>query len=526
MIDALTINFILIILSLIYFSMALTIYFVRKQKYLLYYSLTFVTLTFVYLLLFLQQNFPDWISFILMNSLLVISQIFVVIGVRSLYKQKPFVPRFLILFVVLVLLMTYYTYFDFNINARIIVISIGVSLYLLDNLLFVYRHSNEVIPTINKSIKIITVISAINWLSRIFFALYRNVEVKYLVDQGSTTSIYYIIALISMSVWFALYILLETSQSVYDLRQKNEELSKLALIDNLTQLANRHYFDHDIEFLIAISNRNKSKLSMLMVDLDRFKLVNDTFGHLVGDDVLRRAAQILRESVRLSDRIYRWGGEEFVIVIPETDNAQAGVVAEKICQNFRKAQFDVIGNITVSIGVASYDKDEPIEAWFKRVDLALYQAKQTGRNRWVSWLDDESLPEHFVRFNWSSDFESGNQEIDNDHKLLAMYVNNLHDLVINHYPIDTIHESINKMSEHIKTHFMREEYIISRFGFEDLNNHRSIHQRLLGEYEIILKKTINGDISLAAFMSFLVEKVLIHHILDDDKKFFDILKKG
>ena len=119
MIDALTINFILIILSLIYFSMALTIYFVRKQNYLLYYSLTFVTLTFVYLLLFLQQNFPDWISFILMNSLLVISQMFVVIGVRSLYKQKPFVPRFLILFVVLVLLMTYYTYFDFNINGEL-----------------------------------------------------------------------------------------------------------------------------------------------------------------------------------------------------------------------------------------------------------------------------------------------------------------------------------------------------------------------------------------------------------------------
>ncbi|NTW91480.1 MAG: hypothetical protein HGA35_06100, partial [Erysipelotrichaceae bacterium] len=233
MIDALTINFILVILSLIYFLMSITIYFVRKEKYLLYYSLTFITLTFVYLLLFFQQVFPDWISFILMNSLVVISQIFVVIGVRSLYKQKPFVPRFFILFVILVLLMAYFTYINFNINVRIIVISIGVSLYLLDNLLFVYRHSNEVIPTINKSIKIITVISAINWLSRIFFALYRNVEVKYLVDQGSTTSIYYLIALISMSIWFAMYILLETSQSVYDLKQKNDELSKLALIDNL-----------------------------------------------------------------------------------------------------------------------------------------------------------------------------------------------------------------------------------------------------------------------------------------------------
>lgn len=526
MIDALTVNFVLVILSFIYFLMALAIYFVRKQKYLFYYSLTFITLAIVYSLLFLQQKFPDWISFILMNGLVVLSQIFVIAGIRLLYKQKPFVPRLFIVFALFILTITYYTYIDFNINARIIAISVFSALHLFDVLLFVNRHKDEVIPTINKSVRIITIISIIIWLSRIIFAINSDLSIKYLVDQGSSTSVYYIVALISMSVWFALYVLLETSQSVYDLALKNDELSKLALIDNLTQLANRHYFDHDIEFLTAITNRNKSKMSMLMVDLDRFKLVNDTFGHLVGDDVLRRAAQILRESVRLSDRIYRWGGEEFVIVIPETGNEQAGHVAEKICENFRNAEFEVIGNITVSIGVASYDKEEPLEDWFKRVDLALYQAKQTGRDRWVSWLDDESLPEHFVRFIWSSEFESGNDEIDNDHKMLAMYVNNLHDLVINLYPIDTIHESIYKMSEHIKAHFMREEYIISKFGYTDLNNHRSIHQRLLGEYEIILKKTINGDISLAAFMSFLVEKVLMHHILDDDKKFFDIVKKG
>jgi len=524
MIDALTVNFILVILSIIYFLMALTIYFVRKESYLFYYSLTFITLTVVYLLLFLQQKFPDWISFILMNSLVIISQIFIVVGIRSLYKQKPFVPRFVILFILFIIFMIYFTYIDFNINARIITISIIVAIYLLDNYLFVLRYSNEVIPIVNSSVIIITIISIFNWLSRVYFALNRNIEVKYLVDQGSTTAVYYVIALITMSIWFALYVLLETSQSVYEVSQKNIELSKLALIDNLTKLANRHYFDHDIEFLIAISNRNKSKISMLMIDLDRFKLVNDTYGHLVGDDVLVQSSQILRDSVRMSDRVYRWGGEEFVIIIPETNNEQAGLVAEKICQNFREAHFDVIGNITVSIGVASYDKDEPIEDWFKRVDLALYQAKQTGRNRWVSWLDDESLPQHFYRFVWTKEYESGNREIDQDHLMLANQVNKLHDLIVNGYPIDTIHDFISVLTKHIREHFVREEAIILSKGFVNYMEHRSIHNRLLSEYEIILKKALNGDISLAAYMSFLVEKVLIHHILEDDKQYFDVVK--
>lgn len=504
--------------------MSITIYFVRKEKYLFYYSLTFIMLTFVYIFLFYQQLFPDWISFILMNILVIFSQILIIISIRSLYKQKVFVPRLFILFALLIISLIYYTYIDFSINARIIITSVFSSLYLLDVLLFVNRHKSEVIPSISKSVKIITVISIVNWMSRIFFALSSDINIRYLIDQGSSTSIYYIIALISMSVWFALYILLEASQSIYDLQLKNNELSKLALIDNLTQLANRHYFDHDIEFLIAISNRNQSKLSMLMVDLDRFKLVNDNFGHLVGDDVLKQAAEILRDSVRSSDRVYRWGGEEFVIVIPETDNVHAGVVAEKICQNFRDAKFDVIGNITVSIGVASYDKNKPLDDWFKRVDLALYQAKQTGRDRWVSWLDDEMLPVLFNRFEWTKEFESGNKEIDNEHMSLANQINELHDLILSSSSIELIYKSIDKLTNHLQEHFKNEEAIITKKGYVDSLQHRSIHLRLLNEYEIIRLKTIRGEISFAAFISFVIDKVFLNHVLTADKQFFDVVK--
>jgi diguanylate cyclase (GGDEF)-like protein/hemerythrin-like metal-binding protein len=504
--------------------MAIAIYLSRKERYLFYYSLTFITLAITNTLLLFQKSLPLWISFIVMNMLILIGHVFIVAGIRLLYKQSAITRRFYAYFLIFFFLMIFYTYIDYNINARIIVVSLGITFFLLDLIWFVYRYKENVVPVVNNSILLIVIFSVINWISRVFFGLLINPNNGFIIDQGLITSIYYLIALISISVWFALYVLLETSQSVYRLKIINKELSDLALIDRLTKLANRHYFEHDLEFLIAISKRNKSKISILIIDLDRFKLVNDTFGHLVGDDVLKQTAQILENSVRASDRVFRWGGEEFIVVTPDTDNKQATIVAEKICQSFRDAKFDVVGNITVSIGLASYDENENVDGWIKRADLALYQAKQSGRDKWVAWLDDEALPIHFSRFKWTAEFESGNPEIDNDHKLLAEYVNQLHDLIVEHYPIDTIHEFIVKTNKHIEAHFAKEEALLIKHKYNDYIEHRAIYQRMLAEYQIIVKKAINGDISLSALLSYLVEKVLIHHILDDDKPFFDVVK--
>ncbi len=524
MLDALTLNFTLTILMFVYFVMSLIIFRIRKEKYLIYYLLTFLTLFSTYFLLFFQKYFPDWISFILMNLLVVLSQLFVVIGIRVLYRLKSINAWYLVYFLLTFIGIYYYTYIDFSITSRIIVTSMVLSLMLIDLIVIVRRFKDRVNEAINKIVITIAFISIIVWLSRIFFVFNQESTQRYLVDQGFTTGVYYILGLITSSVWFALYIWIETAQVVIKLEKKNDELSRLALIDNLTGLANRHYLDYDLKFLTSNSRRNNTDLSMLMVDLDRFKLVNDTFGHLVGDDVLKQAAQILSESIRSSDRVYRWGGEEFVIVTPSTNNKQASIVAEKISQNFRNSKFDVIGNITVSIGVATFDSDEKVEDWFNRVDLALYRAKQTGRNRWVTWLDDESLPEYFDRFAWKTEYESGNKEIDNDHKQLAIHINKLHHLITNQYPIDTIHKAIFDMTEHIKKHFILEESILLKKEYKEYTEHRSIHQRILSEYEILLRKTLNGEITLAALMSYLVKEVLIEHISNEDSKFFNTVK--
>lgn len=523
MFDVLTLNLVMIALSFVYFIMSFIIYRARKEKYLIFYFLPFLTLSITYSLLLFQESLPEWIGFILTNVLVLLSQVFVISGVRMLYSFKPISKMNIVYFILLIIGMYYYSYINFNLNARVIIVSSILSIALIEILILVRKNKNKVHKSINSIVNTISLISLSIWIFRIVYTLVFNLNNSFLIDQGTSLGIFYFIGMIIISVWFSLYLAIESTQSVLVLEEKNVELSNLALIDHLTNLANRNYLEYDINFLIASSNRNNTKLSLLMIDLDRFKLVNDTYGHLVGDDVLKKSAQILKESVRSSDRIYRWGGEEFVIVVPDTNNDEAKLLAEKICKNFRQAKFDVIGNITVSIGIASYDKTEKYEDWFKRADLALYQAKQTGRNRWVAWLDNESLPVHFSRFEWNSSFESGIRELDNDHKLLASYINNLHDLIVNQYPIDTIHQAIFDITEHIKQHFILEESIIMKRGYKDYLEHRSIHQRLLSEYEIMFKKAMNSDISLAALMSYLVEKILIDHIANEDSKFFDVI---
>lgn len=525
MIDALTINLVLVILSSVYFFMSVIVYRVRKEKYQLYYLFTFLTLAITYFMLFFQKLFPDWFSFVVMNLFIALSQIFIVSAIRVFYKLKPFESRFILYLLILVFSLIFFTHINFNLSFRVISLSLYMVINLIDLLLVIIKYRDNVHENINRVIPIILVFSSLVWLSRIIFAVTRGIQYKYLVDQGSSTAIYYLIAMISESIWFSLFIWLDSTKSVIELQQKNKELRELVLVDSLTNLSNRYYFEHDIEFLIATTNRNKSKLTMLMIDLDRFKLVNDTFGHVVGDNALRQTAQILKESVRATDRVYRWGGEEFIVITPETDNSQATLVAEKICKNFREAYFEDVGNITVSVGLASYDTDESKDDWIKRVDLSLYQAKQTGRNKWVSWLEDERLPSHFKRFVWTVEFESGNLEVDNDHRLLVDYVNQLHDLIVNQYPIDIIHEHILLMDKHIKNHFYHEEAILKKYNHNEYIEHRAIHQRIVSEYEIIVKKAIKGDISLGMIMSYLVEKVLLSHILEDDKKFFDAIKK-
>ena len=174
------------------------------------------------------------------------------------------------------------------------------------------------------------------------------------------------------------------------LRQSLNRTITMAVTDSLTGLHNRRYLDTHMPVLLTRAMGRERPLSVIMLDFDHFKRINDQFGHDAGDDVLREFAARLRKNVRGMDLLCRYGGEEFVVVLPDSDVEAARAVAERIRTAVSEAPFSVANgkhkvNLTVSMGIAGLRLiGDSAEALFSRTDAALYQAKKGGRNRIVS----------------------------------------------------------------------------------------------------------------------------------------------
>lgn len=190
---------------------------------------------------------------------------------------------------------------------------------------------------------------------------------------------------INMMVWFFIIVItiLLTNMTVAFYQR---ELKQLASLDGLTQLLNRQAFEIVSEKLLADSRRHQQSLTVMIADVDLFKRINDSYGHQTGDLVLKQVAQILRDSVRESDVVCRWGGEEFALFLPKCAVEDAERIAEKIRQRVEQLalheEFYTVP-VTISVGVAEYQITENLKDVFARADKALYRAKAGGRNQVV-----------------------------------------------------------------------------------------------------------------------------------------------
>lgn len=167
-----------------------------------------------------------------------------------------------------------------------------------------------------------------------------------------------------------------------------EEIKALTLRDALTQVFNRRKLEEDLETEIARSKRYARPLSLLMIDIDLFKNYNDYHGHQKGDEVLKKIASLLANNLRSIDRVYRYGGEEFIVLLPEVDKEGAMACAERLRRRVEQEPFEgetdsqPSGNLTISVGVASFPLDAVTkEKLIEAADSALYRAKALGRNR-------------------------------------------------------------------------------------------------------------------------------------------------
>lgn len=173
-----------------------------------------------------------------------------------------------------------------------------------------------------------------------------------------------------------------TQERVYML----EKLKRLSITDGLTKLYNSRYFYSQLKIEIDRTIRYDRPLSLLLMDIDNFKEYNDSYGHLEGDKILFRLAQIIKTCLRKMDSAYRYGGEEFTIILPETEGEEAATVAERVRSAVEQETIASRGknghfSITISLGVTEYQSDEAIAVFVQRADKAMYLSKQAGRNR-------------------------------------------------------------------------------------------------------------------------------------------------
>ena len=309
------------------------------------------------------------------------------------------------------------------------------------------------------------------------------------------------------------------------LKEENEKLLKSAIKDELTGIYNRKFFEKRVVEEMEIADRANEHISLIIFDLDRFKLVNDNFGHQFGDEVLKRTTQIAGDLIRKTDFLNRVGGEEFAIILPNTNKAQAVFVAEKVRKALEDNKHFKVGQVTGSFGVAERMKAESLRSWYKRADNALYQAKNTGRNRVVD-SDKFDIPLVSLQVQWRQEWNCGNDEIDEQHDKILQIANDLITKIYAGASHNECMDMIKLFLEYAVNHFATEERILMEIEYDGLIAHIKKHEYLTNKAIYLKECYEKKELQPAAFLSFIIDEVVVEHLTKEDTKFFALLKQS
>ncbi len=311
------------------------------------------------------------------------------------------------------------------------------------------------------------------------------------------------------------------------------ELDHLASTDKLTGAWNRRRLEEAVRNEMDRLRRYDHPLSLLVLDIDHFKAINDNHGHPVGDRVLAELAAVIRATLRGADSLTRWGGEEFVVLCPNTTLSTEAMLAERLRDRIAKTVFPVVGKITVSIGVAACLAGETWEQWFQRADAALYDAKAGGRNQ--VQVAPEPLPQlgvgeavaaHFLHLVWHPAYECGHPLLDAQHRALFAQANELLAASLAQRPADAMAALIDALVARVAEHFRAEEALLNNVGFPGAAAHAAEHGQLLAAAHAMVGRFNGGTLAVGELFQFLANDVIAKHILGADREFFPYLARN
>ncbi|MBL0168260.1 MAG: bacteriohemerythrin [Propionivibrio sp.] len=318
-------------------------------------------------------------------------------------------------------------------------------------------------------------------------------------------------------------------------------IKRMAHYDHLTRLPNRRLFHDRIQVAINQARREKTRLALMIIDLDNFKPINDTFGHAVGDLLLKAVANSMLGCLRESDTLARQGGDEFVVLLPGIGTAQDALgVAEKIRLALNEP-FQLAGgykvSIACSIGVTIFpDHGNNFKRLSQNADAAMYAAKELGRNSvqlfsgvlaGATMDTAEANDLSIVRLVWREAYMCGEASIDQDHQALFDHANKLiHAAMSGAQESGQLSAALDDLINNVKQHFAREEAVLARYHYAGLEEHVLQHQKLVGRALELRRMADAGEMTLGDLVTFLAQDVVVKHLLKEDARFFPLLRRS
>ncbi|WP_421281464.1 diguanylate cyclase [Aeromonas taiwanensis] len=493
----------------------------KDEKELQLWTLGLALQTLVFTLFFLRNQIHDFFSVLVANAALSASlscflAAVVVFQQRRLSRLWFYAPP--------LLLATTFSFFMDDIGARIMICGaicsvqcLVVLITLLDRRVVVSGRGKYLIASgLSLSIAVLTL--------RFFSVMFYPDDISSLLRETPIQVVTFLatfITLLLMSNGFVLMIKEST----------DEQNRQLAMKDRLTGIWNRGHIEETAKQEMARLERYGHPVSLIMMDIDYFKQINDKLGHGAGDIALKEFCAVVQSCIRTTDLLGRWGGEEFLLLLPNSGFANAAPLAERIRSAIEQYPFSNGLQITASFGLAVCQSTDSWDTWLERTDQALYRAKAAGRNR----VENESLHHepgqtssplpNLVHLVWRSTYESGITLIDNQHRSLFEKTNTLLQALLESQPKPEIARLIAQLVADIEQHFHDEEALFQQEGYVEGSAHGLIHAQLVARSYRLLERFEHDQVNAGELLHFLAYEVVAQHILLEDRQYFTSLKR-
>ncbi len=322
------------------------------------------------------------------------------------------------------------------------------------------------------------------------------------------------------------------SQYIYasarDVTEKNTQdanLNKLSSSkDENEGLLSIDFFNKRIAEEVERADRYNDPLSMIMLTLDNLKMHELEFS--VKEEVVKETAKIANGVIRKYDILVKIDDEKFILLMPKTNKSGAIIVAEKIRKALNENIHPIIGKFMASFGVSERIKAESLKQWQERLNKLLISAQEQGENFIIATKFEEANEIKAKELQWNNEWNSGNEEVDREHKELLELLNDLINVSIVEMDFEMSIDKLDILIEKIVNHFDSEEGILKNLEYKDCDKHSKIHKNLIGKVFQLKQCYQNRELNPAAFFSFLADDVIIGHLINEDMQFFNLFSKS